>query len=155
MTVLNELQSRVFRNPDVLGELLRELAFVPDEWGGDYGCYSTFEVAPEFAKVDPDSELGRKILLAFARVDGYDVMLDESDETYQTFDKLTEDEMLAEFVADQPGVRDSLYSAGDVHMAFYWNGDGTLFFVIPSMGKCLENGDCKKSYGWRFHNWKE
>lgn len=33
-----------------------------------------------------------------------------------------------------------------VEMSYYWEGDGTLMFVLPDC--IISNDDCKKDYGW-------
>lgn len=38
---------------------------------------------------------------------------------------------------------------GLVKMRYSWDGDGVLEFHFPD-GQILENGDCKKTYGWKY-----
>ena len=40
-------------------------------------------------------------------------------------------------------LRDSIY----IECWYYWDGDGTLGFLLPD-GKFLVNTDCKKDHGW-------
>lgn len=40
---------------------------------------------------------------------------------------------------------------GKVKMRFFWDGDGTLEFVLPS-GEVLSNSDCKKNFNWILTN---
>ncbi|MDE1834859.1 MAG: hypothetical protein KGH64_06000 [Candidatus Micrarchaeota archaeon] len=131
--------------PNGLGEMLRSVAFVPDEFGGDYGCYSTFEVHPDFKKVEAKSTLGKKLIIA---------MLGNSVEDRVDGDgkQMTDDQVVEEFLSDYSSV--DLYTSGDIHLAWYWEGDGTLLFAIESEKFALINRDCKKDYGWEQVCWK-
>jgi len=138
MTILDIALAKLTVNADALGEVLRSVAFDPSGHGA-YGCYSTFEVNKAFTKVDHESELGKQILRNFARCDDGD----DADES-----------SVDDLVFDYPNVVENLYSAGDVYMAWLWDGDGTLFFAIPSTNRVLLNTDCKKDYGWKMMEWR-
>ena len=121
-------------DPNFLGEALRAAAFLPDG-NGDYGCYSTFKVSEDFKPVDKNSELGAKLIKLLGVSD-----FDDPDDPDNEYD---------EFILEAS----SLYSAGDIHMAWYWDGDGTLLFVIDSEKLAIINTDCKKDYEWRWIKW--
>lgn len=110
-------------NPDLFGETLRNWVFQPDGFG-TFGCYSTFKTRPEFQPVDPETPLGIALLDALGYVDG------DTEYWYQGVEGVT------------------LLSDGEIHVAWYWDGDGILAFM--AQGKTARNDDCKKTYGWEW-----
>lgn len=57
-------KAKKFKNPNVFGEAVRDLAFVKEN-EDDLGCYSTFKLEEGFIKVNPQSAEGKRILAAF------------------------------------------------------------------------------------------
>ena len=112
---------------DEFGETLREYCFVPDIYGGSVGCYSTFELRPEFTPVGKDTELG-VVLLAYL---GHDCEYDPVEDWGVNIKEVAH-----------------LYTNGSVHVAWYWDGDGVL--VFKEGDKVAYNGDCKCSYDWKW-----
>ena len=108
-----------------VGELLHYRCFIPKD---QIGCYSTFELTPDFKKVEYESELGEKLLKFLNEDDSFE------NELYP----------LSEFIEDY---HPTLYSNGEISIAWYWDGDGTLLFHTKEF--TLINTDCKKKdYGW-------
>ena len=121
------------KNPDAFGELMRDTIFVDS----GFGCYSQFDVEPEFKSLkDPEDELAVKMLRAVMAEDG-DYELDALGEV--------------EFMQDYPGIR--AYSNGTTHCMWFWDGDGTLFVANDELKLAAINTDCKKSYGWKWVPW--
>ena len=108
-------------NPCEFGETLRDYCFIPNEYGQDVGCYSTFTLRPEFKKISKKSELGKRLL------------------EYLGWDTEYNDD-----IKDMA----HLYSNNGIHIAWYWDGDGTLVFWEGN--KVVYNGDCKKDYVWEW-----
>ncbi len=108
------------------GEALRKYCFISDKYGGTYGCYSTFELRPEFKKIEMNSNIGKDLLLYLGLNE--DGSCGEGD-WKQTF-------------------HPSLFSNGEIHLGWYWDGDGTL--VIHEGNKIVYNSDCKKDYVWKW-----
>lgn len=57
-------KAKKFKNPNVFGEALRDLAFVKEN-EDDFGCYSTFKLEDGFIKINPDSDEGKKLISCF------------------------------------------------------------------------------------------
>lgn len=112
--------------PEIFGEALREYAFV----GEGLGCYSTFELKPEFKEVDKTSQCGINMIL----------LLD-------TFEH-SEDTYIATIKADNPEFYDNckLFSNDKINIGWYWEGDGTLLVMYGD--KAAINTDCKKISTW-------
>ena len=104
---------------DRFAETLRDRAFPPEK---GRGCYASFELAPGFAPVAPNSDAGRRVLTCL--LDGSPEYAEEA----------------------RPAAEGSLHSDGDLHVGWYWDGDGTL--VLVAGDAAFENTDCKKTYGW-------
>lgn len=130
--------NRSKKDPNILGELLRGECFVPDQYGNDYGCYSTFDLTEDFKPVLPDTDKGRAILDVLIKADSY-LYYEKGD--YSTY------------LQDVPGI--TFFSNGAIDIAWYWDGDGTLLFISHELQKAVVNSDCKKDYCWRFVNYKE
>jgi hypothetical protein len=107
---------------DVIGEVLRDYCFVPENLKNSLGCYSTFDVRPEFEKLHPGSPDFERVLLAM---------------TFSP-EHLEEEPELLE--------RISAYSNGTLSFGWHWDGDGLLAFALGDLG--FVNTDCKKTYGW-------
>jgi hypothetical protein len=113
------------KNVNTLGEVLRSYCFMRDEHGGDYGCYSTFALRPDFVKVTPESERGQALLKTFCK-------------TYGS----------PEEIREELGAEPNLWSNGEIDLAWHWDGDGTLLFTVD--GVSVINHDCKKDHDWAF-----
>lgn len=119
------------KDADQFGEILREYAFKER-----FGCYTTFEVEDEFIEVSKSTELGIKLLelLGFNN-DSYNSAIKRKDER-------TEDMCI--------NIRDNshMFSNGQIHLAWHWDGDGHLVFIEGE--RIAENRDCKKDYNWKW-----
>jgi len=105
-------------DPNEFGELLREYCFTPKH---KTGCYSTFDLLPEFIKKQPPDRILYILLGA----------------NYKTNDYLQGMEELIHY-----------YTNGAIEVAWYWDGDGTLYF--READKEAINTDCKKDYEWQW-----
>lgn len=117
---------KAFRNPNIFGEAIREAVFV----GTGFGCYMSFDLLPEFKEIE-DDDLSEKLLLLLAGDDP---------------DAETPAEMITDYAPN-------LFSNGQVHIAWYWESDGTLLVVSEELKIAAINTDCKKDYGWEFVPW--
>ena len=102
------------------GEALRAYCFKPDKYGGSYGCYSTFELHPEFKKIRKNSKVG-EYLIGLLFLDCW------KKELYDSIQLFTND---------------------NVYLAWVWDGDGTL--LIMEGEKKAINTDCKCDYTWEW-----
>lgn len=137
MSALHEILVKnldaVKESPDAIGEILRKWAFARD----GYGCYSTFDVRPEFESVTPS-------YLEFSKIMGRPYS-PSKDHSYGWDD--TDDEIMQ---------RMSWFKhPNGIEMGWYWDGDGTLCFYVPELEDdfydgTVTNDDCKKSHGWEF-----
>lgn len=84
-------------NVNLIGEALRDYAFLPN---GGYGGYSSYELRPEFTPVDPQSDLGRRMLKR---------LVDENP-----------DEIVASLHSNGE-IHVGWFSDGDVVLLFMWN----------------------------------
>lgn len=121
------------KDPNKIGEILREAIFVKKN-ASDYGCYSTFDLLPEFKEVTliNNSDLFEKLTKVLAN----DCDLYECDE----------DEFHQDYTIH-------MFSNGNVHVAWYWDSDGTLLLISEELKMAVLNDDCKKDYTWKFVNW--
>ncbi len=117
---------------DVMGEKLRSLFFVNDGnqkiHGGNeqykqLGCCETFEVRKSAVKIT--GRQAWKLLCKFGGIDWGSPMYYKKPKAY--------------------GYRFLLMDKA-CYCCWYWDGDGTLLFVLPD--RVLINTDCKKTYGW-------
>lgn len=130
--ILTEHAIALRDHPDGLGEVLRAWAFV----GDGYGCYSTFDVRPEFEEVTPTY---REFRFLFGRPYDYDTTKatwGEPDEWY-----------LERMVWYK--------HPNGIEVGWLWDGDGTLCFYVPDIKDdfidgTVTNTDCKKDHGWEF-----
>lgn len=137
MSALDEIiteYGRVARDhPDAIGEILRAWAFT----GEGTGCYSTFDVRPEFVAVPPT-------IREFGFLWGRDFREDDinpSDWGYCDTDAIKEISWFK-------------HSNG-IEMGWHWDGDGSLAFYVPELEDEWFNGvvcnhDCKCDHDWRF-----
>lgn len=113
---------QVFEDPNFLGEVLLRHSFV----GEGRGCYSDFELNPDFRESD--------------RIRG-----EFSDRFFGLPDIYTVEEYQEEVE------RISAYINPEIDLSICWswaNGDGHLIFKIGDV--VLENTDIKKDYTWKF-----
>lgn len=123
-------------SPDAVGEVLRRWAFVCEK--GEYGCYSSFDVIPEFTELKDEE----KTALHFKRMFG------------RPFDSRNGADWCDSDSDIMKSIRYFIHPTG-IEMGWYWDGDGVLTFYVPEMEDDLfdgtiSNSDCKKSYGWEF-----
>jgi hypothetical protein len=119
-------------HPDGLGEILRAWAFV----GDGYGCYSTFELRPEFEEVKPFCHEFKKLFGRPYSADTRETGWGDPDPWYL--------ERMSWFK-----------HPNGIEVGWLWDGDGTLCFYIPELEDdfidgTLTNSDCKKDHGWEF-----
>lgn len=137
MSALNDILldhlDAIKESPDAMGEILRKWAFV----GKGYGCYSNFDVRPEFERVAVRFDEFRKIMGRPYK--------SPTDHSYGWSD--TDDEIMERMTWYK-------HPTG-IEVGWYWDGDGTLCFYVPELEDdyydgTLTNSDCKKSTGWEF-----
>lgn len=106
---------------NTFGELLRDYCFVPDKYGNSLGCYSTFDLRSSFLAVPLPPDVER-------------FLLGEPD---------------PEWSNREEGLKSvSCYSDGNILVAWFWDGDGTLYFREGN--RAVINDDCKKDYVWKW-----
>lgn len=137
MSALSEIITKhseaIKESPDAIGEILRKWAFV----GNGLGCYSNFDVNPEFERVTHS-------FLEFLKIMGRPYAPSKKD-SYGWFDSDDEIMKRMEWYRHPNGIE----------MGYYWDGDGTLCFYVPELKDdyydgTITNTDCKKCYGWEF-----
>lgn len=124
---LNDVE---IENPDSYGEMLRSNFFV----GEGFGCYSTFELRPEFRIVDKESPLGKTALRCL----------------FSDFYWYSEPESL-EYKTEVS--RAHIFATQNHVVAWWWDGDGTLVvgdINAGSISRAAINDDCKKDRYWKF-----
>lgn len=97
MIIVRDTQT--MEDPNEFGEALREYCFVPDKYGNDFGCYSTFEARPEFK---PCSETEKETLLS--------ILIEWS------------------WFEPHDSERPTCLTDGNIYMVWFWDGDGILLF---------------------------
>lgn len=120
MTLKNILES--VQNNNVLGELLRELAFSPtyEENGLLIGCYEHFNINKNWKECSVENlSLEQKTVFM--------------------------DLLNVHSVKDLPCVYKD--SNTNILMSFVYDSDGTLVFLTPDQ-EVFVNYDCKKNYNW-------
>ncbi len=58
MKLENVILEYAHKNPDIIGEALRNYCFV----GPGFGCYESFELRPEFIRMPSNGELSKQII---------------------------------------------------------------------------------------------
>lgn len=116
------VNTQLLEDANDFGEALRKYCFV----GPGYGCYSSFDLRPEFQKKEPTEKV---YLALFGRLD--------SDEWWNF---------------EEEKKRVNYYSNGTVEVAWYWDGDGSLWFKEGNREAI--NHDCKHDYEWKWGNGK-
>jgi len=124
--VADSISSSAIEDANIFGEAMREYCFdCPPE---EFGCYSCFEVNPEFMRVSISSKAGRMVIAA-----------------------IVGDSRCEEF-ADDVIDRGKFYSNGSIHFGWYWDCDGSLAFIEGD--RCVVSSDCKKDYDWHWQTVK-
>lgn len=123
-------------DPNLFGEILREYAFEKE-----FGCYTCFDLLEEFKPVNPNTELAGKLF----QVLSIDLLSQETAEERES-DEAYKDSVRDEFINLRK--RSQLFSNGNIHLAWYWDGDGTLAFIEE--GRAAINTDCKKDHCWKW-----
>lgn len=116
-------------NPDAVGEFLRSEFFWEDmkEVAG-LGCYNHFVWHPCVRRLEP-----------------MPVDLSES---------LDPDSGLMWARGTRPAPGRALNKQEFIECRWYWEGDGTLLFILPDKSQLI-NTDCKKTSGWEFYQPEE
>jgi hypothetical protein len=117
-------------NPDSLGELLRGDCFLVNEQ--QFGCCSCFDVTEDFVCIENSSQ--KRAFLEFVWVDC----------CYDPGDNIDPRGLIDE--DDISSLKLYYSKKRGLILAWYWDGDGTLWFVGKDF--TIENDDCKKSHGW-------
>lgn len=125
-------------NPDAVGEFLRRAFFdekIKQTRCGPYrevGCYQTFDWQRD---VEPLPEIPRSIVHNHSEDQAADDLCWACSAEGETWKRGRKS-----------------FPQGNIECRYYWDGDGTLVFILPSLpsGKpCyLINDDCKKDHGW-------
>jgi len=117
------IDTQEMNDANEFGEALRNYAFLPKD---QRGCYSTFALKQEFRKIKKECKLGQLLLKHLGM--NPDGSVGEGDWKEQ--------------------FNPSLYSNGNIHLGWYWDGDGIL--VVIEGSKIAVNSDCKKDYTWEW-----
>lgn len=115
-------------NPDAFGETIRDIVFVKKH-EYEFGCYDTFYLTKDFYRIEREEDEFKRLVEMMCRSSSY------------TFSN--EDYDLVEPIA-------SAYTNGDITVAWFWDGDGTL--LVGHNGRFAVNTDCKKDHGWKWVN---
>jgi len=121
--------TQTMEDPNEFGEELRDYIFVEDKYGGDLGCYSTFDVRPEFTREECPKRIAE--ILMGAPSEWNPVKEWEEDRKKHC----------------------AYWTCGPLFVAWFWDGDGTLY--IQEGSRAAINIDCKKTYGWEWVKLKE
>jgi len=126
-------------NANHYGEKYRKLGFSKDEYGNNFGCYTTFNINKSFKKLKPSSKKFQRVanIITFENDSGFVLNTTENEANYD-FSHYKEIERY-----------DSIFynKELDLVMGFFWDGDGTLVF-IDKKDRIFINTDCKKDYNW-------
>jgi len=124
-------------NPDAVGEYLRSAFFdeqvtqkIGDHEYKETGCYSTFEWQEDVEKLDPIQVCMEDSVEGAPAEDGPFPLF-----TWTRGKKLV------------GPVYPVSNKCVEIECRWFWDGDGTLVFVLPD-GQYLANTDCKKDHGW-------
>lgn len=118
------IDTQEMEDANEFGETLRDYCFVPDEFGGETGCYSTFKLRDDFVEVKPNSKTGKKLLKS-----------------------LWNDCHNKEYIKEMTP-RVQMFTDGIIDLAWCWDGDGIL--LIKEGSKVAINSDCKKDHDWEW-----
>jgi len=109
------------KNPDVMGEMYRDLTFDQDA-NGELGCYTTFELRDGWEKVESTLCLYYRTLLCGC---------------------------WAKTLFCESNIHAYKNPKYNVLVAWIWDGDGSLLFSDNNLDKIYINTDCKKTYDWQ------
>ncbi len=131
-------------DPNVVGELLREITFVTPR-DDDFGCYTTFEVRDDASRIS-DSE----------REDFWRKKIGDSPGIGWGWD--SGEEALEHEIHERLQMGEGwwfVYQDLKIECHWYWDGDGVLYFKLTDPNTSIQfvNSDCKKNYGWRTERW--
>jgi hypothetical protein len=128
------VDTKTTENPNSLGESLRYFTFKCA--GDEYGCYSSFMVADVFEPIKEDAVIKK-----------YSKILGATEEDALSLYKYEIKE------SDIPKEFKSFCKPVKIIVAWYWDGDGVLYFEITenNITRKVINTDCKKSYEWNFN----
>jgi hypothetical protein len=132
--IVTEYALTSIQNPNGLGEILRAWAFP----GDGYGCYSNFDVRPEFVKAPVTP---REFAFLWGR------QFDEEDGEPDKYFGYCDGEAIKEI--------SWFKHPNGIEMGWHWDGDGNLAFYVPELADehysgAVVNGDCKKDNEWKF-----
>ena len=130
------IDTQLTQDPNVFGEIIREFAFKDS-----YGCYSCFELLEEFNPVTGGIDAEGRLLMALGLHP-----LQEKEVANRETNRKYKNCVHHDFSSARE--RTCLYSNGDIHIGWYWDGDGTLAIIEGK--KAAVNNDCKKSDRWEW-----
>lgn len=116
-------------NANEFGEALCNYCFIPDKYGGNYGCYSTFDLRPEFKHIIDESFI--------------EWILGTDHYWHEAISRIRNEPYVCEVAL---ALRENLHSNGKIILTWHWDGDGGI--IIKEGNKIAYNGDCKKDYHW-------
>ncbi len=150
MKIITDTQK--ITDPNNFGEMLRNYCFINDGYEDIHckyredkkqiGCYETFELRPEFKEQSLDTEVGQ---YAQEHLIGTEESFRKDAAEYD-WDEAGLNEAL-EFMRSESD-RINVHYDGNILVAWYWDGDGTLLFREGD--KAAINHDCKKDYEWEW-----
>lgn len=125
------------KDPNKFGEALRDYCFIGNCM--QTGCYSTFDLIKGFEEVKSGyiyEEVFQEIAPEFK--DSLKVYIYE----------LKEEECYMEYYDGENIIRTKFEEPFIIILAYYWDGDGTLYFRWNN--RSVINFDCKKDYVWKW-----
>lgn len=131
-------------NPNHVGEELRDQVFIRHN-KRDLGGYNFFALDPAFVKLESSDDSYNEIVDIFVRIapsNGSKALLFSKTSMSRTEYAKTFAEVAASI---------KIYSDDNTVVAWYWDGEGILFFAHD--GKAVINTDCKKESGWQWVMW--
>lgn len=131
-------------NPNHAGEDLRDQVFVRHN-KRDLGGYNTFVLQPEFERLSANDKIFEDIVDIFVRV------ASTPGERASLLSKASFSKY--EYVRAMAEVSENIkiYSTDDLIVAWYWGGEGMLFFAQGD--KAIINTDSRKESGWQWVAW--
>jgi len=135
-------------------EKYRKLAFLPDQLGNDFGCYTTFEISPDFKQIFFDKEKKQTHKKNIKRMARFIALQEDIPfEDYVEFNSENNYEdicyVFKEYLTLLFSNRFYYSEKYKLYMSYFWDGDGILVFIDEN-GIFL-NTDCKKDYNWEFY----
>jgi len=129
-----------------LGEQYRQKSFIPDKYGNDFGCYSTFDTEKSFKQINISTK-NKKHFKNIKKM----INIIVYNNTKDMLLKYPEDiDNNVQYIKEAIAYDRFYYSKKlDLYLAWHWDGDGTLIFIDKN-NKIVVNTDCKKDYYWNF-----